>query len=162
MDELHVEAEGTTLAEVDTVWALVADANTYAQWGPWNDGGYVPPVKGPSHPGSVQWFRFGRRTTSVEKILEVDPPKRIAYTVERGIPVKNYRAEVTLTPTVPSGTSIRWAATWENTFMGRLVHRKLQKVYRQVMIALIAETDRQHGGVLRREQPGIEAEHKRS
>ena len=144
MGELHVEAEGTTLAEVGTVWALVADANTYAQWGPWNDGGYDPPAKGPSLAGSVQWFRFGRRTRSIEKILEVDTPRRIVYTVERGIPVKNYRAQISLTPNVPSGTSVRWAATWDNTLMGRLVHRKLQAVYRQVVDALVAAADRQH------------------
>ncbi len=157
MSELHVEAEGTTFAEVDTVWALVADANTYAQWGPWNDGGYDPPAKGPSRPGSIQWFRFGRRTTSVEKIIEVDPPKRIVYTVERGLPVKNYRAEVTLTPNVPGGTSIRWAATWESTLMGRLVHRKLQTVYRQIMDALVAATDSQRAAD-GSEQQSIEAE----
>ena len=51
MGELHVEAEGTTLAEVGTVWAFVSDANTYAQWGPWNDGGYDPPATGPSRWG---------------------------------------------------------------------------------------------------------------
>ena len=161
MGQLHVEAEGTTLAEVDTVWGLVADANTYARWGPWNDGGYDPPAKGPSRPGSVQWFRFGRRTTSVEKILEVDAPSRIIYTVMRGIPVKNYRAEVTLTPNIPSGTSIRWAATWETTLMGRLVHRKLQTVYRNVMDALVAEADRQYG-VDGGGQPDIEVRHERS
>ena len=153
MGELHVVAEGTTLADVDAVWALVADANTYAQWGPWNDGGYDPPAKGPSRPGSVQWFRFGRRTTSVEKVLEVDPPSRIVYKVERGLPVKNYRAEVTLTPNVPSGTSIRWTATWENTLMGRLVQRKLRMVYRQVMDALVAATNSHHA-VDGSEQPG--------
>jgi uncharacterized protein YndB with AHSA1/START domain len=161
MGELHVEAEGTTLAGVDTVWALVADANTYAQWGPWSDGGYDPAAKGPSRPGCVQWFRFGRRTTSVEKVLEVDPPQRIVYTVERGIPVRNYRAEVTLTPNLPSGTSIRWAATWDSTLMGRLVHRKLQTVYRQVMDDLVVATDRQYAQC-RGEQPGIEAGHERS
>jgi uncharacterized protein YndB with AHSA1/START domain len=146
MSQLHVEAEGTTSAEAETVWRLLADANTYAHWGPWNDGGYDPPAEGPSRPGSVQWFRFGRRTTSVERILEVDPPRRIAYTVERGIPVKNYRAEVTLTPNVPRGTSIRWAATWDRTLMGRLVHRKLRTVYPQVMDALAAASDRHRAG----------------
>ena len=161
MGELRVEAEGTSLADVDAVWALVADANTYAQWGPWNDGGYDPPARGPSLPGAVQWFRFGRRTTSVEKILEVDAPLRIVYTVLRGMPVKNYRAEVTLTPNVPNGTSIRWTATWENTLMGRLVRRKLQKVYRQVMVALVAETDRLHA-VERSEQHVIDVRHEHS
>jgi uncharacterized protein YndB with AHSA1/START domain len=126
------------------VWALVSDANTYPRWGPWNDGGYDPAAEGPSRPGSVQWFRFGRRTKTIEKVLEVDAPSRIVYTVMRGIPVKNYRAEVTLTPNVPGGTSIRWAAAWESTLMGRLARRKLRAVYRQVVDALVTEADRQH------------------
>ena len=144
MGQLHVEAEGTTRAAMDDVWALVSDANTYAKWGPWNDGGYDPPGQGPSRPGSIQWFRFGRRTTSVEKILEVKAPSKIVYTVVRGIPVKNYRAEVTVTANVPGGTSIRWAATWDNTLLGRLVHRKLHAIYRQVMDSLVAAADSQH------------------
>ena len=144
MGRLHVEAEGTTSAAVEAVWAVVSDANTYPKWGPWNDGGYDPPGKGPSQSGAVQWFRFGRRTTSIERILEVDAPSRIVYTVIRGIPVKNYRAEVTLAPQATGGTSIRWAATWDRTLMGRLVHRKLQVVYRQVMVALVAATDGEH------------------
>src|ERR1022692_4096726 len=98
MSQLHVEVEGTTHADPEVVWSFVADANTYAVWGPWNDGGYQPPSPGPSRVGSVQWFQFGRRTKSVEKILSVEEPQRIVYTVVRGIPVKNYRAEVTLTP----------------------------------------------------------------
>ena len=156
MDRLHVEAEGTTSAEPDAVWSLVSDANTYAGWGPWSEGGYDPPGGGPSQPGSVQWFRFGRRTTSVEQILEVDAPSKIVYTVVRGVPVKNYRAEVTLTPNLPHGTSIRWAATWDKTLMGRLVHRKLQAVYRQVVDALVAATDGQPA-TDKRDQPGTGA-----
>jgi uncharacterized protein YndB with AHSA1/START domain len=161
MGRLHVEAEGTTHAPVDAVWTLVSDANTYAKWGPWNDGGYEPPATGPTRPGSVQWFRFGRRTRSVEKVLEVVVPSRIVYTVVRGIPVRNYRAEVTLAPIVPTGTSIRWAATWDDTLMGRLVHRKLQTVYRQVMDALVAATDSRHGDD-GSDRTGIEAGDERS
>ena len=141
MDRVHVEAEETSRARVDAVWALVSDANSYAKWGPWIEGGYDPAGKGPSVPGSVQWFQFGRRTRSVEKILEVDAPSRIVYTVIRGIPVKNYRAEVTLTPNQTSGTTIRWSATWDKTFKGRLVRRKLQTVYRQVVDNLVAAAD---------------------
>ena len=59
------------------------------------------------------------------------------------MPVRNYRAEVTLTPTAPKGTSVHWTATWDGTFMGRMVHRRLQQVYRQVMTALIAAADHQ-------------------
>jgi uncharacterized protein YndB with AHSA1/START domain len=141
MSQLSAEAEGTTRAGAETVWSLVADANTYAGWGPWNDGGYRPPSAGPSRPGSVQWFRYGRRTTSVEKILEVEEYRRIVYTVVSGLPVRNYRAEVTLTPTPSGGTSIRWTATWDGTILGQAVRRKLRHVYREVVAALVAAAD---------------------
>jgi hypothetical protein len=38
--------------------------------------------------------------------------------------VRNYRAEVTLTPS-PGGTLIRWGASWDRTIMGRLARRAL-------------------------------------
>ena len=66
----------------------------------------------------------------------------------RGLPVRNYRAEVTLTPVTPQGTAVRWTAAWDGTLKGRLVHRRLQQVYRQVMTALIAASD--HKDVLDR------------
>jgi len=141
MRQLRVEAEGVTGADPEVVWSLVADANSYPSWGPWTDAGYQPAAEGPSGKGSVQWFRYGRRTTTVEEILEADEPRRLVYTVVHGIPVRNYRAEVTLTPTIPKGTSVRWTATWDGTFMGRMVHRRLQQVYRRGMIALIAAAD---------------------
>ena len=141
MSQLRVEAEGITSADPEAVWSLVADANGYPSWGPWNDGGYLPAAEGPSRKGSVQWFRYGRRTTTVEEILEVDEPRRLVYTVLRGMPVRNYRAEVTLTPAAPKGTSVRWTATWDGTFMGRMVHRRLQQIYRQVMTDLVAAAD---------------------
>ena len=143
MKQLRVGATGTTDAEIDVVWSLVANANRYPHWGPWSDGGYEPPSDGPSREGSVQWFRFGRRTTSVEQILEVEAPWRLVYTVIKGIPVKNYRAEVILTPTHSTGTSIRWSATWDKTILGTLAHRKLKQVYPQIVASLIAAANRQ-------------------
>ena len=143
MSQLSVEAEGTTRAGPEVVWSLVANAKTFPQWGPWDDGGYRPPSAGPSKEGSIQWFRYGRRTTSVEQILEVDEPRRVAYTVVSGLPVKHYRAEVTLTPTPSGGTSIRWAASWDKTLLGRVVRRKLLQVYPDIVAALVAAADQQ-------------------
>jgi len=145
MRKLRVEAEGTTRAGPEIVWSLVADANRYAQWGPWDDGGYRPPSAGPSRQGSIQWFRYGRHTTSVEEILEVDEPRLVAYKVVHGLPVKNYRASVTLTPTSSGGTSIRWAASWDKTFTGTLVQRRLRRVYPEIVAALVASADLQIG-----------------
>jgi uncharacterized protein YndB with AHSA1/START domain len=141
VSQLRVEAAGTTRADPEIVWSLVTDANSYPRWGPWSDGGYRPPSAGPSRKGSVQWFRYGRRATTVEEILEAEQPRRLVYTVIRGLPVRNYRAEITLTPAPSGGTSIRWAATWDRTFPGQIVRRRLQHVYVEVMNALVAAAD---------------------
>jgi uncharacterized protein YndB with AHSA1/START domain len=143
MGQLRVEATGVTSADPETVWSLVADANSYPHWGPWNDGGYRPPATGTARTGQVRWFRYGRWTVTVEETLEVDAPRRLVYTVVKGIPVRNYRAEVTLTPAPPAGTEIHWAAAWDETFLGKMVHRQLRKVYVEVMSALVAAADEQ-------------------
>jgi len=144
-EQLQVAAEAVTASGVDEVWALVSDANTYPEWGPWNAGGYRPATDGPSRIGDIQWFRFGRRTVSVEEILEIDAPRRLVYRVVKGIPVRNYRAEVTLTPSA-WGTTVRWSATWDNTLLGRLVHRKLVQLYPEIVNALVAAADRARTG----------------
>jgi uncharacterized protein YndB with AHSA1/START domain len=144
MSQLRVEAQGATAAGPEAVWMLIADANAYPRWGPWTEGGYRPPAEGPSRPGAVQWFRYGRRSITVEEVLEADAPRRLVYTVRRGLPVRNYQAEVTLTPASAGGTSIRWTATWDKTFTGRIVHRKLQQVYREVITSLVAAADHDH------------------
>jgi uncharacterized protein YndB with AHSA1/START domain len=133
---LGVEAEGTARAPAETVWHLVSDATTYPQWGPWSDGGFNRPGD-PSHDGAgaVRWFRYGR-TKTVEEVLAAEAGKRLSYTVIGGIPVRNYLAEVTLTP-VPGGTHIRWSARWDRTIGGRFVHRALSRFYPEMMQGLI-------------------------
>jgi uncharacterized protein YndB with AHSA1/START domain len=141
MMQMHVEAEGTTRATPEVAWSLIADANTYAKWGPWDASGYESGRNDAEQGvGTVQWFRVGR-TTSVEQTLEIEEGRRFVYTVIRGVPVHNYRAEVTLTPSA-RGTHIRWAATWDKTLVGRIVHRKLRSFYPEMMAGLVAAADR--------------------
>lgn len=85
--------------------------------------------------GGVKAVRF-RYPVSVEEILDVEPGKRLAYTVLRGIPVRNYRAEVTLTAS-PDGTLIRWGASWDRTIMGRLVYPSLRNLYPVIVAGLV-------------------------
>ena len=59
-----------------------------------------------------------------------------------GIPVRNYRAEITLAP-VADGTRIRWAASWDRTLAGRLVHRSLRKAYPQIVADLARAAEKQ-------------------
>ena len=147
MAQLHVEAEATAQAAPETVWALVSDATKYPAWGPWSDGRYEKDGDTTPHGvGAIQTLRsaqryLGRRTTSVERIIEVEDRQRLAYTVIRGIPVRNYRGEVTLTPAA-GGTHIRWTADWDNTMLGRIVWRGLRAFFPQMMAGLVAAAER--------------------
>jgi uncharacterized protein YndB with AHSA1/START domain len=147
MAQLHVEAEATAQASTETVWALVSDATKYPSWGPWSDGRYEKDGDTTPHGvGAIQTLRsaqrfLGRRTTSVERIIEVEDGQRLAYTVIGGIPVRNYRGEVTLTPAA-GGTRIRWTADWDNTTRGRIVWRGLRTFFPQMMAGLVATAER--------------------
>jgi len=66
----------------------------------------------------------------------------LVYTVIGGIPVRNYRADVTLTP-VADGTRVRWAATWDGTWAGRFVWRSLHKIYPEIVAGLVATAEKQ-------------------
>ncbi len=141
MSQLHVEAEGVTRAAPEAVWELVANAGLYSEWGPWSAGGYENlGDRAPDGAGLIRWFRYGR-TTTVEKVLESERARRLVYTVVKGIPVRNYRAEVTLSPE-GEGTHIRWSASWDRTLPGRIVHRTLRTLYPRVVSLLIAVADR--------------------
>ena len=146
MAQLQVEAEATAKASPEGVWALVSDATRYPSWGPWSDGHYEQPgEESPRGVGAVQVLRsaqryMGRHTTTVEKILVFEEDRHLAYTVIRGIPVRNYRADVTLTPS-GQGTHIRWAATWDNTLLGRMAWRGLRTFYPEMMAGLVAAAE---------------------
>jgi hypothetical protein len=135
-NRLHVEAEARAQALPEAVWRLVADADTYCRWGIWSESSWVGlGAASPGRPGSLRQMRY-RRTRIVEQVLEVDEGTRLAYTVVRGIPVRNYRAEVTLTPE-RGATHVRWVADWDNTFLGRIVQRKLSVLYPEIMTRLV-------------------------
>jgi uncharacterized protein YndB with AHSA1/START domain len=139
MAQLHVEAEGVAHAAPAVVWELVANADRYHQWGPWSASGYQSPDDHANGPGVIRWMRYGR-TTTVEKVLDADKGRRLTYTVVKGIPVRNYRAEVTLSPE-GEGTHIRWTASWDRTLPGRIVHLRLRAIYPRVVSMLIAAAD---------------------
>ena len=127
-----MEAETVVAAPPATVWALVSDARRYPEWGPWREGRYQRAGdESEQGPGAVQVLTsarrtYGRRTVSVE---------RMVYEVIGGVPVRNYRGEVTLTP-ADGGTRVRWSADWDSTMAGRLVHRTLRVFYPEMLAAL--------------------------
>jgi uncharacterized protein YndB with AHSA1/START domain len=119
MAEYQFAAEAKSSAAPEQVFALLADAPRWKDWaGPLIREAYWD-REGEPAPGGVGAIRrlgskpfYGR-----EEIVEYDPPRRLSYTIVSGQPVRNYRAEVDLTP-LDGGTHIRWASRFEPAVPG--------------------------------------------
>ena len=135
MGQLHVEAEHTTQAAPETVWELSATSHATPVGAMAR--GRLPAARerlaARARRGSVAALLPPLRLrcpTSVEKILEAEPGRRLVYTVIGGIPVRNYRAEVTRRPSLavpgsdgpPPGTR-PWRAAWCNARCERCTRR---------------------------------------
>ena len=106
-----IEAVATTSGSRDAVWALLADASAWSQWGSWSkvevEGG------GEQGPGALRVLvRAPFRTR--ERITEWVPGERMAYEVLEGLRVRGYRATVTLEDSPEGGTTVRWRSTYDH------------------------------------------------
>jgi hypothetical protein len=112
------------------VFAVIADARRYHEWTfmqrSWLDEEGEPP---PDGVGALR--RFGSFPVfSREEVVEYEPPRRLAYVLRSGLPVRAYRATVELAPQ-GSGTDISWRGALEpfpgtGRLMTRLVGRMLR------------------------------------
>lgn len=106
-------------ARPERVFELLADATSWPRWaspligrGGWAREGDPPP-------GGVGAIRkVGRPPVyAYEEIVEYRPPERLAYTIPRGQPVRNYRAVVDVSSD-GDGTRVEWRATFDPLLPG--------------------------------------------
>jgi uncharacterized protein YndB with AHSA1/START domain len=148
MSRLHVEADKFIGAPAETVWALVSDARRYPEWGPWREGRYDKAGDESEHgPGAVQVLIsarrvYGRRGVSMERVVAAEPGRRLVYEVIGGLPVRNYRGEVTLTP-ADGGTQVHWQGDGDRTLGGRVVFRTLRTFFPEMLEGLAATAQRE-------------------
>ncbi len=93
-------------------------------------------------PGAVRLFTTGRHR-SRERVVICEPGRVFAYELERGLPLRDYRAVVTLTPTA-GGTTVSWRSTFRAKLPGTggIYRRELGKFIRQTVQGLAVATDR--------------------
>jgi uncharacterized protein YndB with AHSA1/START domain len=112
MQAISVEARSN--AAPDRVWELLADTASWARWAPFDEAGLEskgsPEREGV---GAVRRFRHGRRVTR-ERVVAFEPPRRFRYELVSGLPIRDYRADVTLAAD-DGGTLI----SWESRFRGK-------------------------------------------
>jgi Polyketide cyclase / dehydrase and lipid transport len=140
----HVATTAVAAAPIDVVWARVADITTWSQWGQWDETTRVREgAPAPDGVGALRRFRRGRRVHT-EEVVAFEAPRRLAYEVREGFPVRDYHAEVTL-ESVGGGTRIRWESDFDGTnpIGGWAVHQVLKRFFPAAARALAraAEAD---------------------
>lgn len=103
----HVDADPAT------VFALVADARRWPTWSP-IDAAELERTGTPTEDGvgAVRRFTTGR-ITSREEVVVCEPDRHFAYVLLSGLPLRGYRADVTLAPAPGGGTDVRWVSTFD-------------------------------------------------
>lgn len=120
---LELDAEARSSAPPERIWALLADVTTWPQWADFDEA----KVESGAGVGEVRAFRRGRTRTR-ERVTDFDPPRRLGYDFLSGLPIRDYHADVTLTPD-GDGTHIRWHSTFRARVpgTGRLIRHTLQR-----------------------------------
>ena len=142
----RVEARST--ASVEDVWALVAHADRWREWSFLTRTGLERP--GPGEPDGVGALR--RFTSygvgSTEEVVAWDRPHHLAYRIVRGFPVRNYRADVTLTADPDGGTRITWEGRFDPKLPGTgpLLAAILPRMMQRFADDLAAHADRTAAG----------------
>jgi uncharacterized protein YndB with AHSA1/START domain len=133
LQEIDVTARSE--APPERVWSLLADARSWPRFAPFDDA----TVEEGEGAGELRRFRTGRRTTR-ERVTGFDPPHRLEYELVSGIPIRDYRAEVTLTPD-GEGTTIRWHSRFRAKIpgTGRLARRQLERFIEETAEGLARE-----------------------
>lgn len=107
-----IDAEAVSAADRATVWRHLLRADVWRSWGRFTSSTRERPGDGdPDGPGSIRRLRIGPGG-SREQNVEVEPERRLVYTMLAGLPIDAYRAEVTLTDLPDGGTRIHWHSTF--------------------------------------------------
>lgn len=115
MGQQVIEHTVTTTASPRAVFALLADGSTWPSWSP--IGSFELLERGDGSPeglGALRRFTTGRHK-STERVVTVQPNEVFSYSLEKGMPIRDYRAVVTLTSN-GTGTTITWRSTFRAKF----------------------------------------------
>ncbi|AHH94639.1 SRPBCC family protein [Kutzneria viridogrisea] len=142
-----IEATAHTPAPPGAVYDLLRDGSTWPMWTPINS--FRLERAGQDEPegvGAIRVFRTVRAPKPVtmrERVAELVPQRRFSYEALSGLAVRDYRADVDLTPD-GTGTTIHWRSAFNAKVPGTgwLYRRALEPVIRRCVAGLAAESAR--------------------
>jgi polyketide cyclase/dehydrase/lipid transport protein len=110
--QIVIDHTVSTTAPAETVFALLADGSTWPSWSPIGKFDLLEPGEGtPEGLGALRRFTT-MGIKSCERVVVLDAPTTFSYVLERGIPLRDYRATATLTPAERGGTTINYRSTF--------------------------------------------------
>lgn len=110
-----IEHNRTSRAAPEQVYALLTDSMSWPAWSPVQKAEIEIPG-GPGGQGEVRTFRTGPVATK-EEVVVCSPPHEYSYLLISGIPVRNYRSDITIERTA-TGSKIVWRSEFEPRWPG--------------------------------------------
>jgi hypothetical protein len=129
MSQHHIESRFQVRAPAAVIWKALADSSSWPTWSP-NDEVTIekPGVPAPDGVGAVRKLRTGKIKVT-EEITVFEPERRVGYRLVKGLPVKDYRADVVLSRRGDGSTDLVWSADFKGVWgNGKWAQRKLQQV----------------------------------
>lgn len=143
MAKQEFEVTVRSAAPPSAVYALLRDGATWPVWSSLET--FALERAGSPEPESVGAIRnFGRgRYKMREQVAELVPDKRFSYTLLSGLALRDYRADVDLTPS-GGGTDIRWRTSFRSKVpgMGWVYRRVLHKFTHEMAARLARHAER--------------------
>ena len=111
MATTEIDVRTTLPAPPGVVFARLADRASWPEWSGHGRAELVEPAgtdgdRDGDGVGSV-WVMHRGRTRARERVVELTPDRRVAYTLVSGLPLTNYRAGFDLAPGA-NGTEVHW------------------------------------------------------
>lgn len=120
--------------------ARLADAAKWPEWSPFQRSEIVRPgPDGPGTPGEIRWF-YTRTARSREEVLPSEGDVVLRYRMLKGLPLKNYVAEVRIVE-AGDGREVIWSARFdpEVPFTGWIYRMALKRFFVQLLETLVAD-----------------------
>ncbi len=138
---IAVSASARSRAPADVVFGLLKDGTTWPRWSMFDTFELERPGTGdPLGVGAIRVFKT-QVSTAREEVVEMIEDRQLSYVLLSGLPMKNYRADVTLDSTADGATVIHWQARFDPKMAGTgwfwrmLMTNTLSTVSRQLAVA---------------------------
>ena len=134
-----VEARARSKASPQAVYAAAKDSSRYPDWS--MIGSFQHLRDGAGEPYGVGSLRLYRTwpLRLVEEITELTPERRVGYSLLSGLPFRNYRSSIDITPATGGGADIHWRSVFEPKIPGtRAACRAFMRMVIDQMTPLLA------------------------